>query len=223
MSSLESTTVVVGSSSELGFDIIGSGVILSHQKNQKLLVLTASHVIRVFQDEPISIRVGADIFLMKILALDTDNDLGLLISEVPTASSGPKTTIYPDILFKGQEVLTIGSRFGSETPWVRQSIIEQTKDERRNVFSTDLRIFGGDSGAGVFDLNTGKLLGIIITYSVRAIPLPSLDKTGKPVWGTAFTITSGDAVHRDIILKLIKSISTCTYEVRSSCMRVLSE
>lgn len=162
--------VSVSIADEEGDSIIGSGVILVHQKGKRLVVLTARHVV-TNEPLPVVLHPTSEKIPAEIVSISSDPaiDLAIVQSVLPMTSSGPEAKIPlvgPDA---GDSLWIIGapnSNIGNITSGLLSKKIERLGTTV--AYRTDAAIYPGNSGGGVFDTN-GLLIGIVTSFEMHIV------------------------------------------------------
>ena len=155
----------------------GSGVIVSFDdsdddgKNDKALVVTCHHVIKDAESITAKSIYGKE-YTAELIAADPVSDIALCWISVEENADFEGLTaasmMYEsDKLLIGSDVLAIGNPLGYLGGTVTKGIVsalnrDVTVEERKmTLIQTDAAINGGNSGGGLFDAQTGLLIGIV--------------------------------------------------------------
>ena len=155
----------------------GSGVIVSFDdsdddgKDDKALVVTCHHVIEDAESITAKSIYGKE-YTAELIAADPVSDIALCwISAEENADfeglTAASMMYESDKLLIGSDVLAIGNPLGYLGGTVTKGIVsalnrDVTVEERKmTLIQTDAAINGGNSGGGLFDAQTGALIGIV--------------------------------------------------------------
>lgn len=155
----------------------GSGVIVSFDdsdddgKDDKALVVTCHHVIEDAKSITAKSIYGKE-YTAELIAADPVSDIALCwISAEENADfeglTAASMMYESDKLLIGSDVLAIGNPLGYLGGTVTKGIVsalnrDVTVEERKmTLIQTDAAINGGNSGGGLFDAQTGALIGIV--------------------------------------------------------------
>ena len=153
----------------------GSGVIISISEpnddgNRHALIVTCQHVIDGAKSVVVR-TVNGDNFNAAFVASNKKSDVGLISIEetedlkftaLSTASFADTST-----LGIGREVLAIGNPLGVLGGTVTRGIVSaidrsvSVEGRKMTLIQTDAAINGGNSGGGLFDAETGVLVGVV--------------------------------------------------------------
>ena len=144
----------------------GTGIILDDGR-----VLVSGHV--VGQSDRIDVVVDGAPFAGSVVALDVENDLGLVELTAPDVPDQQGTLLYGQAVI-GEEVVVSTSQAADVGVDMTTSIVEVrpiriqevlgSERHEREAFSLDLVSTDGDSGAGVWSTD-GVLLGVIFGHT----------------------------------------------------------
>lgn len=163
---------IVGSSKSSG-----SGVIVSFDdsdddgENDKALVVTCHHVIEDSDSITAKSIYGKE-YTAELIAADPVSDIALCwISKEENADleglTAASMMYESDKLLIGSDVLAIGNPLGYLGGTVTKGIVSAlnrdvtVEDRKMTLIQTDAAINGGNSGGGLFDAQTGALIGIV--------------------------------------------------------------
>lgn len=155
----------------------GSGVIVSFDdsdddgENDKALVVTCHHVIEDSDSITAKSIYGKE-YTAELIAADPDSDIALCwISKEENADfeglTAASMMYESDKLLIGSDVLAIGNPLGYLGGTVTKGIVSAlnrdvtVEDRKMTLIQTDAAINGGNSGGGLFDAQTGALIGIV--------------------------------------------------------------
>jgi serine protease Do len=158
----------------------GSGIIIGH-RNKETVILTNRHVIEVGSElrfpEGLEVRNnGRSVAPRRILVAPEGLDLAVIFVE---GRLGPSRATSDDAPPIGANVIVVGSPLGSEDS-VTTGIVSNlkptmtTRGFRYNAIQTDAAVNPGNSGGGIFNAETGELIGII-SYKLRMTPFESAE------------------------------------------------
>lgn len=163
---------IVGSSKSSG-----SGVILSFNdtdsdgKNDKALVITCHHVIEDSSKMTAKSIYGKE-YNAELIGADPVSDIALLWITTDenndfTDLTAAEMMYESDKLLIGSDVLAIGNPLGYLGGTVTKGIVSalnrdvNVEGRQMTLIQTDAAINGGNSGGGLFDAETGALIGIV--------------------------------------------------------------
>ena len=155
----------------------GSGVIVSFDdsdddgENDKALVVTCHHVIEDSESITAKSIYGKE-YTAELIAADPVSDIALCwISKEENADfeglTAASMMYESDKLLIGADVLAIGNPLGYLGGTVTKGIVSAlnrdvtVEDRKMTLIQTDAAINGGNSGGGLFDAQTGALIGIV--------------------------------------------------------------
>jgi S1-C subfamily serine protease len=158
---LRQSTVLISSSRSQG-----SGIIIGH-KNNETIILTNHHVVTDSDgrlSEGLKVRNnGKTVLPKKIVIAPHELDLAVIYVKGRIGPCRVADMGTPDV---GENVLVVGSPLGSEDSVSKGIVSNLRPDKTRSGFKyktiqTDSAVNPGNSGGGIFDAKSGKLLGII--------------------------------------------------------------
>lgn len=155
----------------------GSGVVLSvtdtdeDGEADKAIIVTCHHVIEGGYEIVVKAIDGKE-YGATIVGTDPDSDIGVIYIEATEDNKfenlTPATWYQSSTNLKvGTEVYAIGNPLGTLGGTVTSGIISAinrdvvVEDQKMTLIQTDAAINGGNSGGGLFDKNTGALVGIV--------------------------------------------------------------
>ncbi len=153
----------------------GSGVVLSmtdtdgNGQSDVALVVTCHHVIEDANEIVVKAIDGSEYFA-SIVGTDPNSDIGVLLIENTDGFSNVSSATWYDRtadLKVGTEVYAIGNPLGTLGGTVTSGIISAinrdvtVEGKKMTLIQTDAAINSGNSGGGLFDKNTGALVGIV--------------------------------------------------------------
>ena len=155
----------------------GSGVVLSMAdsdndgEDDKALIVTCHHVIDSAHEVIVKAIDGKE-YEASLVGTDPESDLGVLYIQATATNKFENlsaATWYDRTsnLKVGTEVYAIGNPLGTLGGTVTSGIISainrdvNVEGEIMTLLQTDAAINGGNSGGGLFDKNTGALIGIV--------------------------------------------------------------
>lgn len=159
-------------------EIVGSGVIIRHQVNQPIVILTAAHVFRKPVKYFIKLSYGYEEELeIKIDKLNKNVDLAVVRTLKLSGAAGPAVRVALDGPSIGETVWLIGSPL-RDASVVTKGIITDYRysiSKKLLLYRTQAPAFFGNSGGGLFNSN-GELVGIlrskmVIQYAFIIIPV----------------------------------------------------
>lgn len=141
----------------------GSGVILRNRAGEKMVVITAAHVVTSMQQKQILIRISLSYEKgwkpMIVKKIDELADLALLESAEALATGGPQVELAGKPPKIGDPLTVIGAPLGDERT-VTEGILSGI--EKRGdgiIYRVSAAVFFGNSGGGAFNRD-GELVGI---------------------------------------------------------------
>lgn len=146
---------------------VGSGTIIKRRAGEKLLVLTAYHVIKKMDPNFIIVGVKESKFYRgcKLLRTDPDSDTALLEGLKPETEHGPQARLGKRDPIIGETLWVIGSPKGMERNVTKGILSKILKYKDATVYRTNTDIFFGNSGGGVFN-KKGELVGMATAMEV---------------------------------------------------------
>lgn len=155
----------------------GSGVVLSmadsdHDgEDDKAIIVTCHHVIDSAYDVIVKSIDGKE-YKAYLVGTDPESDLGVIYIQATATNKFENLTAATwydrtSNLKVGTEVYAIGNPLGTLGGTVTSGIISAinrdvtVEDTQMTLIQTDAAINGGNSGGGLFDKNTGALIGIV--------------------------------------------------------------
>jgi len=155
----------------------GSGVVLStsdtdeNGKDDKALIVTCHHVIDNATGIVVKAIDGSE-YDASLVGSDPDSDICVLMVSIDgdkNFDNISSATWYDRTadLKVGTEVYAIGNPLGTLGGTVTSGIVSAinrdvtVEDHKMTLIQTDAAINGGNSGGGLFDKNTGALIGIV--------------------------------------------------------------
>ena len=148
----------------------GSGVVVGIDEDTGYaLVVTCHHVIEGGETFQIKSLDGTTFSNVELVGSDPVSDIGVLIIKDDNAVSklGGFVGFYTGELDVGTSVLAIGNPLGYLGGTVTQGIVSavdrnvNVEGKTMNLIQTDAAINEGNSGGGLFDAQTGMLVGIV--------------------------------------------------------------
>jgi S1-C subfamily serine protease len=141
----------------------GSGVILQNRAGQKMVVITAAHVVTSMQKSQTLIRISLAYESgwkpMIVKKLDEITDLALLESVEELKIGGPQVSLAAKPPKIGDPLTVIGAPLGDERT-VTEGILSGIEKHGNGVFyRVSAAVFFGNSGGGAFNRN-GELVGV---------------------------------------------------------------
>lgn len=155
----------------------GSGVVLSMADedgdgvDDKAIIVTCHHVIDSAYEVIVKAIDGKE-YKAILVGTDPDSDLAVLFIQATSTNAFENLTSATwydrsSNLKVGTEVYAIGNPLGTLGGTVTSGIISAinrdvtVEDTQMTLIQTDAAINGGNSGGGLFDKNTGALIGIV--------------------------------------------------------------
>ncbi|MBQ8726549.1 MAG: trypsin-like peptidase domain-containing protein [Clostridia bacterium] len=155
----------------------GSGVVLSMADedgdgvDDKAIIVTCHHVIDSAYEVIVKAIDGKE-YKATLVGTDPDSDLAVLFIQATSTNAFENLTSATwydrsSNLKVGTEVYAIGNPLGTLGGTVTSGIISAinrdvtVEDTQMTLIQTDAAINGGNSGGGLFDKNTGALIGIV--------------------------------------------------------------
>ncbi len=155
----------------------GSGVIVSFtdtdadEKDDKALILTCHHVIESASKITAKSIYGKE-YTAELIGADPVSDIALLWMESSEDNdfeglSAAEMMCDSDKLLVGEDVFAIGNPLGYLGGTVTTGIVSAlnrdvtVENRKMTLIQTDAAINSGNSGGGLFDKNTGALIGIV--------------------------------------------------------------
>ena len=158
----------------------GSGVIIGHNGNETV-ILTNRHVVdpdsgRKIPDGTKILNNGRVSVPTRILIAPDDIDLAIVFVK---GVAGPCRKMFGESPAVGSNVIVVGSPLGSEDSVTKGIISNLNPEKTKNGFSyftiqTDAAVNPGNSGGGIFDAETGNLIGII-SFKIRMSPFETAE------------------------------------------------
>ena len=155
----------------------GSGVVLStsdtdeNGSDDSAVIVTCHHVIEGAYEIVVKAIDGSE-YYAELIGSDPESDIALLMIE--DGSENPFKNITSATWFDrtadlkvGTEVYAIGNPLGTLGGTVTSGIVSAinrdvtVEGQKMTLIQTDAAINGGNSGGGLFDKNTGALIGIV--------------------------------------------------------------
>jgi len=176
---------------EDGF-IHGSGTILYNKAGEGMVVITAAHVVRGFEEyqEDLYIKTNYDKELrkMEVKKIDDFLDLAIVVGISPEAKDGPFAKIAKDPPDLGEDVFAIGCPKGVQgviTKGVLSHFTtekfaldeEETMFVERQLYRFTADIIYGNSGGGLFDDN-GNFIGVNVQFKFVIMPVIDIKNKG---------------------------------------------
>jgi len=196
-------TVAIIESNFMRSKTIGAGTIINYTKGQPIQILTSHHVIKDIKQGDC---VVATYFWRKrvdVVAKDAVVDLALLETVELAKQTDIAISLSPHEPPLGAQVWTIGSPEGEARTVSHGIISRKTFYQNKLVYNTDLPIYFGNSGGGVFDSN-GEIVGVV--WAVRLIP-GYLFETNIPIAGSGMIISREEIKHFLSRVPHVKSIN----------------
>lgn len=177
----------------------GSGVVLAADRDGRMLILTAAHLVEPLTDQIVEVlsprtgeRVGAT-----ILASDADADIAIVEAEgLPVAPVTLKSNVR-----LGDDVWVISFPWGRRGTAVNGVVSQIAGDGavvpmEGSVALIDAVVGYGTSGGGVFDDRTGDLIGIVRGYRTARLSLSGdeAQTLDLPIAGETTVIPTSDIV-----------------------------
>lgn len=144
----------------------GSGIIIGH-KNNETIILTNRHVVTDDDgalSDGLKVRNNGKSFApSKVVIAPHELDLAVVFVK---GRIGPCRVAEMDTPEVGENILVVGSPLGSEDS-VSKGIVSNLYPEKNKAgfsyfnIQTDASVNPGNSGGGIFDAKSGKLLGIV--------------------------------------------------------------
>jgi S1-C subfamily serine protease len=158
--------------------VYGSGTIIFNRVGHRMVVLTASHVVRAFQrkkDNQIYIHVNYDQKprRMFILKENKDVDLALLVCTRKETTSGPFVKIAMNSSKIGEKIWVIGSPLGEEHVVTNGIVSHFTYIQEIKMTRVTAPIYFGNSGGGLFNENM-ELIGVAKYIIVKSLNMFSM-------------------------------------------------
>ena len=179
----------VATINDVGF-IHGSGTILYNKAGQRMVVITAAHVVRGFEEykENLSIKTTYDKIIrpMEVRKIDDFQDLAIIVGLAPELEDGPSARIANGPPNIGEDVWAIGCPRGVEFV-VTKGVLshytiekvaldeEETMFIERQLYRFSADIIYGNSGGGLFD-NNGNFIGVNVQFKFVAMPVADVKK-----------------------------------------------
>lgn len=173
--------------SETGF-IHGSGTILINKTNKEMVVITAAHVVRGFEEDQKDIYVKTNydknIRLMEVKKIDDFQDLAIIVSITPEEKDGPSAKIAKGPPNLGDDVYAIGCPRGvqgvitkgvlSHFTTEKYALEKNTKIVERQLYRFTADIIYGNSGGGLFN-SKGYFIGVNVQFKFVMMPIVDLN------------------------------------------------
>lgn len=152
----------------------GSGVVISIDENANAaIIVTCHHVLEGSKKMVVKAVDGTEFDNVALVGSDPKSDIGV-ITIVGEGVSGLSTAVWyspestnSDYIDVGTEVVAIGNPLGVLGGTVTKGIISAVNREvnvegkAMVLLQTDAAINGGNSGGGLFNAQTGRLVGIV--------------------------------------------------------------
>lgn len=161
-------------------NVQGSGIIIGHQDNHTIIV-TNRHVVdpesNPKDQRVITIRNNGNTFKpARILIAPHGLDLAIMFVE---GKVGPCRKMDFNKQTVGTNVIVVGSPLGSEDSVTKGIISNLNPEKAKNGFEfftiqSDAAINPGNSGGGIFDAQTGELIGIM-SFKIRMSPFETAE------------------------------------------------
>ncbi len=189
---------------EDGF-IHGSGTILYNKAGEGMVVITAAHVVRGFEEykKDLYIKTNYDEIIrpMEVKKIDDFQDLAIIVGITPEEKDGPFIKIAKGPPNLGEDVYAIGCPRGVEFV-VTKGVLSHFTTERyaldeeetmfveRQLYRFTSPIIYGNSGGGLFDEN-GFFIGVNVQFKILIMPIIDLNKKGVSKDFKAATVEPG--------------------------------
>jgi hypothetical protein len=176
---------------EDGF-IHGSGTILYNKAGEGMVVLTAAHVVRGFEEyqKDLFIKTSYDKELrkMEVKKIDDFLDLAIIVGITPETKDGPFAKIAKEPPNLGEDVYTIGCPRGVQGVITKGVLSHLTTEKyaldeeetifiERQLYRFSADIIYGNSGGGLFDSN-GNFIGVNVQFKFVMMPVIDLKAKG---------------------------------------------
>lgn len=180
----------------------GSGVILATDlPESRVAVLTTAHLLEPLVEQSAHVVGGAqsDRMPAEIVAIDSERDLALMIARLP----GTSPVALAGRAELADEILIVAYPWGRQRTVVKGAVsqiaaeasIEDPFAISGPVGLVDATVSYGMSGGGVFDKQTGELVGLVRGYRTAHLSLSSEQLPLKlPIAGETTVISTRDIV-----------------------------
>lgn len=187
---------------EGGVKRAGSGVILSTGLPQgRAAVLTTAHLLEPVVEQSAFVVAGtqSERIPVDIVAIDSERDLALMTAPLP----GVATVALAGRAELADEILIVAFPWGRERTVVNGAVSQiSTRASVEDPFSisgpvglVDATVSYGMSGGGVFDKQSGQLVGLVRGYRTAHLSLSSQESPLKlPIAGETTVISTRDIV-----------------------------
>lgn len=178
----------------------GSGVILAIDlPNRQIAVLTTAHLLEPQVEQLAHVVAGAqrERTPAVIVAIDSTRDLALMVASLPGASE----VVLASRAELADEILIVAYPWGRERTVVKGAVSQIAADDSLEdpfaisgpVRLVDATVSYGMSGGGVFDKQTGDLVGLVRGYRTAHLSLSSEQSPLKlPIAGETTVISTRD-------------------------------
>ncbi len=161
--------------------VIGSGTVIRRIKDEKMLVLTAHHVVDDFIESgmPVVLRFpNGETRTMNVAKHDKTRDLALLKSVENEKETGPYVELSDEYPLIGESVIVIGAPNG-DSYTVTNGIISNIFVNKNKVtqYRFTNAIWFGNSGGGIF--RNDKLIGVVVSTQFIVLPIGVLHVPGS--------------------------------------------
>ena len=187
---------------EGGVKRAGSGVILSTDLPQgRAAVLTTAHLLEPVVEQSAFVVAGtqSERIPVDIVAIDSERDLALMTAPLP----GVATVALAGRAELADEILIVAFPWGRERTVVNGAVSQiSTRASVEDPFSisgpvglVDATVSYGMSGGGVFDKQSGELVGLVRGYRTAHLSLSSQESPLKlPIAGETTVISTRDII-----------------------------
>jgi serine protease Do len=178
----------------------GSGVVIAADpRGPRCWVVTTRHLLQPTAPRQLSVRVAGHRATLTAEVVKVSDEVDLAI--VSVEGIAPPPVALKDVARLGQAVWVAGFPWGRRLTLVR-GVVSQIggEDDARlegPVRMVDASVSYGTSGAGVFEVSTGSLIGIVEGYRTARVALPHAPENvlHVPVPGET-TVVSAAGVRR---------------------------
>jgi S1-C subfamily serine protease len=151
----------------------GAGTILKNKSGQKMLVLTAAHVVVGIAETgskliAVSLAYDDKIKVMNVKKIDVVSDLALLEGTNDERFDGPYAAVSNGTPKIGDSVTVIGAPMGDERTVTTGIISNFYSELDKTFYRVSAPVYYGNSGGAAFDKNN-ELIGV--AHAIQALAL----------------------------------------------------
>lgn len=144
-------------------DVFGAGTIIQNRAGQKMVVLTAAHVVVAMQKKGLLIRVSLAYESgwkpMIVKKIDEKKDLAILEGMEDQKYNGPMVRVAEKSPKIGDRLTVIGAPMGDERTITEGLLSNIQSFDGNTYYRVSAAVFFGNSGGGAFNAD-GELVGV---------------------------------------------------------------